>query len=211
MLNYSCVNHRNVLLKIKCSIEYRNALSHCSIHNIISGIRRLFNKITMYYHICLDLLTSSSLYYQIKSKHLSEECLIWWFQNATLLVTANNLALNKPTNQSTTDSKYVSSYAVDGNYANRLQHHSCSRTVNRKNARWRVDLPGLYEIKEVVITGRADCCCKFQSLCTVCKKQRYVIIYSKFFWISSNQLNALVLMQKWIKRQNAGFTSSVIS
>jgi len=73
------------------------------------------------------------------------------------MFTANNLARNKPTNQSSTNEMYVSSKAVDGIRTNTLNQGSCSRTGYHDDAWWSVDLQAVYDIGEVVITGENTC------------------------------------------------------
>ena len=69
-----------------------------------------------------------------------------------------NLALGKPTKQSTTHKTYSSSKAVDGKKATALQENSCAHTMGQKGAWWLVDLEAVYEIRQVVIKSRGDCC-----------------------------------------------------
>ena len=62
-----------------------------------------------------------------------------------------NLALRRPTNQSSTFGAFDSSKAVDGNSDGVLAHGSCSRTAKPNPVFWQVDLQGVYDIGEVVV------------------------------------------------------------
>ena len=74
-----------------------------------------------------------------------------------------NLALEKPTNQSSvSDPKHASSKAVDGNVNSDATKHSCAITKGATGGSWwEVNLEAVYQIREVVITSRGDCCRKF--------------------------------------------------
>ncbi|GMH44436.1 hypothetical protein BSKO_12388 [Bryopsis sp. KO-2023] len=72
--------------------------------------------------------------------------------------TETNLALKKPTMQSSTAYKGVSSRAVDGNKNPNYPKNSCTHTVNSNNPWWVVNLGASYVVTRVVITNRADCC-----------------------------------------------------
>ena len=63
-----------------------------------------------------------------------------------------NVALGRPTTQSSTLGAFDSSKAVDGNIDGVLAHGSCSHTAEHKPAFWQVDLQGVYDIGEVVMT-----------------------------------------------------------
>ena len=72
-----------------------------------------------------------------------------------------NLALNKPASQSSTKGNGVAGLAVDGNLVGTtnwgasadLQH-----TDKDGEPWWQVDLGNVYQIKEIKITNRTDCC-----------------------------------------------------
>ena len=64
-----------------------------------------------------------------------------------------NLALWKPTKQSTTLRRYASYNAVDGNSSTSLENGHCSATMRFPDSWWQVDLEHVYEIREVVITN----------------------------------------------------------
>ena len=75
-----------------------------------------------------------------------------------------NLALEKPTNQSSISvPKHASSKAVDGNVNSDATKHSCAITNGTTGGSWwEVNLEAVYQIREVVITSRGDCSCKFR-------------------------------------------------
>ncbi|CAH1800422.1 unnamed protein product [Owenia fusiformis] len=73
--------------------------------------------------------------------------------------TYTNIALNKPTYQSTTSR--VSGKAVDGNRNGNLQlYNSCSHTLTNTIVEpwWIVDLGKSYNLFQIVIWNRLDCC-----------------------------------------------------
>ena len=73
-----------------------------------------------------------------------------------------NLALGKPARQFSTYKTHTASKAVDGNKANFLSQGSCTHTVwSGKGVWWQVDLEAVYDIREVVITNRGECCGEF--------------------------------------------------
>ena len=74
---------------------------------------------------------------------------------------STNLALRKTTKQSTTFGGYSSSNAVDGKRDNALRRNSCAHTWGEKGPWWQVDLDAVYEIRQVVIKSRSDCCGQF--------------------------------------------------
>ncbi len=69
-----------------------------------------------------------------------------------------NLALNKPTSQSSTDFNGSSSRAVDGNTNGVYSNESVTHTTMEPNAWWRVDLEAIYEINSINVFNRTDCC-----------------------------------------------------
>ena len=68
----------------------------------------------------------------------------------------DNVALLKPTNQSSTFSTYNSSKAVDGGTNTQVAH--CTQTLVTTNPWWRVDLGREEPVAEVRILNRGDCC-----------------------------------------------------
>ena len=70
-----------------------------------------------------------------------------------------NLALRKPTKQSSTLKTFTSSKAVDGDKAYCLSTHSTS-TTKSQHPWWQVDLQAVYEIKEVIMTTMRDYGCE---------------------------------------------------
>ena len=77
---------------------------------------------------------------------------------------SSNLALGKPTRQSTTQGNGKPSKAVDGNRNSNFDASSCSKTQSKKGSWWQVDLEAVYEIRDVVITNRGDCCGKLNQM-----------------------------------------------
>jgi RHS repeat-associated protein len=71
---------------------------------------------------------------------------------------ATNLALNKPTSQSSEGWGGASSRAVDGNTDGNWANNSVTHTQYDNGAWWRVDLGGTYSISSVELWNRADCC-----------------------------------------------------
>ncbi|XP_070546895.1 fucolectin-like [Ptychodera flava] len=72
-----------------------------------------------------------------------------------------NVALGKPTSQSSTKKKKDGGpeKAVDGNKDSDLKKgNSCTFTDREYQPRWEVDLEQSFDIYEVVITNRQDCC-----------------------------------------------------
>ena len=79
-----------------------------------------------------------------------------------------NLALGKPTRQSTTQGNGKPSKAVDGNRNSEFDSSSCTHTKSKKGSWWQVDLEAVYEIRDVVITNRGDCCGKLNQTRSMC-------------------------------------------
>ena len=71
-----------------------------------------------------------------------------------------NVALERPTKQSSTYDRFISSKAVDGSSS--TVNTSCTRTNMAIDNWWQVELDAVYEIQEVVITNIYDTC-KFQT------------------------------------------------
>lgn len=69
-----------------------------------------------------------------------------------------NLALNKPTTQSSTDFGAEASRAVDGNADGNWDGGSVTHTLHEHQAWWQVDLGQIQAIGEVVLHNRTDCC-----------------------------------------------------
>ncbi|XP_070555887.1 uncharacterized protein [Ptychodera flava] len=74
---------------------------------------------------------------------------------------SENIAVGKPASQS---SLYTASYpagaenAVDGNTDSNWPGKSCTHTLQQQNSWWKVDLQNIYNVDQVVITNRKDCC-----------------------------------------------------
>lgn len=75
------------------------------------------------------------------------------------------IAKNKPTKQSSSD-HFIrhSQNAVNGDYTQWMSSSTefCSETINANEPSWwTVDLGAIYDISNVVIFGRTDCCGMF--------------------------------------------------
>ena len=99
-----------------------------------------------------------------------------------------NLALGKPARQSTVTNNAGPSRAVDGNKNSIFRAKHCTHSANIKGNWWQVDLGAVYEIRDVVITNRGDCCGKLNptrsrrvnaTLLTMMMLTSYVQISSK--------------------------------
>jgi hypothetical protein len=77
-----------------------------------------------------------------------------------IILSATNLALNKPAFQSSMGWNGLASRATDGNNNPQWGGASCTHTMNGGNEWWAVDLGAVSNINSVRITNRADCCCK---------------------------------------------------
>jgi hypothetical protein len=69
-----------------------------------------------------------------------------------------NIALGKPTSQSSTAYAGDSARAVDGNTSGRYGDKSVTHTAHEASPWWRVDLGGLFSVSSVTIYNRTDCC-----------------------------------------------------
>jgi len=69
-----------------------------------------------------------------------------------------NAAFNKPTSQSSTDYGGTSERAVDGNTSGIFHDGSVTHTNSQPGVWWQVDLQNRYDIEEIVIYNRTDCC-----------------------------------------------------
>ncbi|XP_026990788.2 fucolectin-like [Tachysurus fulvidraco] len=70
-----------------------------------------------------------------------------------------NVALKGIATQSSSySSSYYASLAIDGNRASNMDSYSCTATNAEIGPWWRVDLLAVYDISNVIITNRADCC-----------------------------------------------------
>ncbi|XP_060772944.1 fucolectin-like [Neoarius graeffei] len=71
----------------------------------------------------------------------------------------SNVALSGIATQSSTyNNKYYAYLANDGNRASHFSSYSCTTTNPEDNPWWRVDLLAVYDIRNVTITNRGDCC-----------------------------------------------------
>ena len=71
---------------------------------------------------------------------------------------STNIAQEKPTRQSSTAYGGVSWRAVDGDRNTYWGGSSCTHSCRQFRPWWRVDLQNVYDVSEVKITNRGDCC-----------------------------------------------------
>ena len=69
-----------------------------------------------------------------------------------------NLAYNKPTDQSSTGAGGNSNRAVDGKIITNYPSGSCTHTRDENFPWWRVDLGQVEPVSEVYVVNRGDCC-----------------------------------------------------
>ncbi|MCP3668147.1 MAG: hypothetical protein GY696_37615 [Gammaproteobacteria bacterium] len=72
--------------------------------------------------------------------------------------TQSNLALGRPTSQSSTGHGGVSSRAVDGNTSGIWGDESVTHTNPQHGAWWRVELEAASQVSQVILWNRTDCC-----------------------------------------------------
>ena len=89
-----------------------------------------------------------------------------------------NLALNKPSVQSSTCYGGNSSKANDGNTNGHYSNGSVSHTCKNKKPYWELDLQGIYQIDEIKIWNRTDCCAG--------RLKKYYVFVSNVPFTSSN-------------------------
>ena len=75
-----------------------------------------------------------------------------------LLTALQNLALHRPTYQSSLYGEGKPGRAVDGNADTNYDKKSCTHTQSVNGSWWMVDLGNEYNIHSVKITNRANCC-----------------------------------------------------
>jgi hypothetical protein len=81
------------------------------------------------------------------------------FSANEIISSSSNLALGRPTAQSSIRSSGYSSRAVDGNHNSRYHSQSCTHTRRDSNGPWwRVDLERVVDVSTIKITNRNDCC-----------------------------------------------------
>ena len=95
------------------------------------------------------------------------------------LFSGMNLALKKPAWQSSDFCGGVASRAVDGNRNPDINMAHCTHTADNNPPWITVDLEEAYEITEVAITNRGDCCCKFKHMLT--SYLRSILDWNAFF------------------------------
>ncbi|XP_026995064.2 fucolectin-like [Tachysurus fulvidraco] len=69
-----------------------------------------------------------------------------------------DLALGGKATQSSSYFFYAASYAIDSNKETNAYSHPCASTNLENSPWWRVDLLAVYDISNVIITNRGDCC-----------------------------------------------------
>jgi len=74
------------------------------------------------------------------------------------LVVRKNFAIGMPTSQSSVGWGGSSSRAVDGNISGIWRYKSVTHTMKDVNPWWKVNLPQSYNIEEIVVYLRTDCC-----------------------------------------------------
>ena len=102
---------------------------------------------------------------------------VWSFAVQPEVDWTKNLALRKPTKQSTVNKNGLSGRAVDGNTDSNFSSNSCTQTANTKGNWWQVDLGSVYDIREVAVTNRGDCCGTFNVIYLYRIHIPYIYIY----------------------------------
>lgn len=77
-----------------------------------------------------------------------------YITHAMSVSVTTNLALNKPSTQSSTSESRVASYAVDGIYG----VGNFAQTNNDPLKWWRVDLKDVYSVERIKLYNRVDYC-----------------------------------------------------
>ncbi|XP_068725986.1 uncharacterized protein [Montipora capricornis] len=115
-----------------------------------------FNRNTIVKHVLYHGMVGRYVRFVAGSKH-GQACLRTEIFGAPRRDIKGNVALFKPTDQSSTFRTSFSSYAVDGGNATNVQ--VCAHTENpHTNSFWRVDLGRVEHVAEVRILNRGDCC-----------------------------------------------------
>uniref|UniRef100_A0A8C5BJ71 Fucolectin tachylectin-4 pentraxin-1 domain-containing protein n=1 Tax=Gadus morhua TaxID=8049 RepID=A0A8C5BJ71_GADMO len=65
-----------------------------------------------------------------------------------------NVALSGTAIQSTTDWGGLAERSIDGNSDPDFEHYTCSITAKQAKPWWRLELPGVYRVSEIVVTNR---------------------------------------------------------
>ena len=108
----------------------------------------MHSRFVMFITSCLVLVTSEFPYFCV---------------SVTSALAGVNLALGKPTNQSSTMNMHSSRYAVDGMFnTNAGLSPWCTNTNDPAGGSnwWMFDLQQIILVGHVVLTNRADCCGK---------------------------------------------------
>ena len=96
-----------------------------------------------------------------ESMEYTRECQVdgtWTGPQSLCPETIQNIALGKPTIQSSESYGGIAKRAVDGNIDGAWGSSSCSSTSSGAFEWWQVDLGATYEIHELRIYHRTDCC-----------------------------------------------------
>lgn len=94
--------------------------------------------------------------------------------------TVGNIAFGKYATQSSTDHGGIASRAIDGNTSGIWSQGSVTHTVNESNPWWEVDLGGRYDIDEIIIYNRTNCCMDRLSNFTVSIRDGSTTTFSQF-------------------------------
>ena len=116
---------------------------------------------------------------------------------------ATNIALNKSTTQSSTQLDGSSSRAIDGNTDGSFWNGSVTLTNWENQPWWEIDLGDVYEISDLKIWNRTDCCSGFL-------KDYYVFISDNPFTNSNvNALQNQAGVQSFYQPNQAGLPSNI--
>uniref|UniRef100_A0A8C5B1Z3 Fucolectin tachylectin-4 pentraxin-1 domain-containing protein n=1 Tax=Gadus morhua TaxID=8049 RepID=A0A8C5B1Z3_GADMO len=95
-------------------------------------------------------------YEPARSRLISEAKHGWvclWF-HSPLVASRINVALSGTAIQSTTDWGGLAERSIDGNSDPDFEHYTCSITAKQAKPWWRLELPGVYRVSEIVVTNR---------------------------------------------------------
>ncbi|CAH3036503.1 unnamed protein product, partial [Porites lobata] len=114
-----------------------------------------FDQNTVEKQILFSAFVARYLRFVVGSKH-GGACLRVEVSGVPRRRVRSNIALFKPTNQSSTLNVYYASNAVDGEKD--LHYKKCAHTNQESDPWWRVDLGRVEPVAEVNILNRGDCC-----------------------------------------------------
>ena len=104
-----------------------------------------------------DSEDSASAYWECAPNAVGDEMS---FSSNKVVSSSSNLALGRPTTQSSVRHGGKASRGVDGNTNSKYGAGSCTHTAREKRPWWRVDLERVVDVSTVKITNRKDCCSK---------------------------------------------------